>query len=113
MPRCTPQREPGAGGGLQSIGRHLDVAIEGRRIVCKSRISPRNKGNIMGNQAPGSEQGKKDPNTQGTSSPSKDGNRTGQMEQDQGGRQNQQGGSQGQAQDKEKDRSKSGAQRPD
>jgi len=65
----------------------------------------------MGNQAPGSEQSKKDPNNQGTSSPSQDRNRSGQMEQDQGGRQNQQGGTQGQ--DKEKDRSKSGAQRPD
>ena len=66
---------------------------------------------IMGNQAPGSEQSKKDPNSQGTSSPSQDRNKSGQMEQQQRDRQNQQGGSQ--RQDKENDRSKSGAQRPD
>jgi hypothetical protein len=59
----------------------------------------------MGNQAPGSEQQRKDPNAQGTSTPgSQDRDKQkGQMEQ-QTGRQNQQGGSQGQ--DKEKDRSK-------
>ncbi len=65
----------------------------------------------MGNQAPGSEQQRKDPNSQGTSSPgSQDRKRSDQMEQ-QSGRQNQQSGSQ--RQDKENDRSKSGAQRPD
>jgi hypothetical protein len=65
----------------------------------------------MGNQAPGSEQERKDPNAQGTGSQgSQDRKQKDQMEQ-QSGRQNQQGGSQGQ--DKEKDRSKSGAQRPD
>jgi len=69
------------------------------------------KGNIMGNQQPpGSEQKQKNPNTQGTGSPSQD-RKSGQMEQDQGGRQNQQGGTQ--RQDKENERSKSGAQRPD
>ena len=60
----------------------------------------------MGNQAPGSEQQRRDQNNQGTSSPgSKDPSRKGQMEQ-QGGRQNQTGGSQQRHEDKEKDRSK-------
>ena len=68
------------------------------------------KGNIMGNQQPpGSEQKQKNPNTQGTGSPSQE-RKSGEMEQDQGGRQNQQGGTQ---RDKESDRSKSGGQRPD
>jgi hypothetical protein len=63
----------------------------------------------MGNEAPGSEQRRKDPVAQGTSTPgSKDRNKE-QMEQ--AGRRNQQGGAQ--QQDKESDRSKSGGQRPD
>ncbi len=66
----------------------------------------------MGNQAPGSEQQRKDPKSQGTSSPgSQDRKRSDQMEQQSGRRDQQGGGSQGQ--DKENDRSKSGAQRPD
>jgi len=59
------------------------------------------------NQAPGSEQGRKE----GTNSPgSQDRNRN-KEQMEQAGRRNQQGG--GQQQDKENDRSKSGSQRPD
>jgi hypothetical protein len=67
----------------------------------------------MGNEAPGSEKRRQDPNSQGSSSPEKkeDRSRSGQMEQ--AGRGKQPGGSQQSQDDKEKDRSKSGAQRPD
>ena len=66
----------------------------------------------MGTQAPGSDQRRDNPNNQGTSSPgSKDPARKDQMEQS--GHQNQPGGSQKRPDDKEKDRNKSGAQRPD
>ena len=66
----------------------------------------------MGNEAPGSEQHRKDPNQQGTSSPgSQDRNRSDKDQMEQAGRRNQQGGAQ--PQDKEKDRGKSGTQRPD
>jgi hypothetical protein len=74
----------------------------------------------MGNQSPGSEQRPKTPGQQGGDSPgSKDRNRPGQMEQ--AGRNDQPGGAKrtdqpkgsDTGQDKENDRGKSGAQRPD
>jgi hypothetical protein len=91
----------------------ISAVLENRRVgyVVNAEYSVVSESNIMGTQAPGSEPRRKDPNSQGTSSPSQDRNKSGQMEQQQRDRQNQQGGSQ--RQDKENDRSKSGAQRPD
>ena len=76
----------------------------------------------MGNQAPGSEKGSQQPSTQGTPSPGSQ-DRTTHSQHEQAGKQGQQGGLQrpdkphdsdpGRMTDKESDRSKSGAQRPE
>lgn len=90
------------------------LILQNERIRYRSHAAraAHNEDTTMGNEAPGSEQRRQDPNKQGTSTPgSQDPSKTGQMEQ--AGQPKQPGGSQQRQDDKEKDRSKSGDQRPD